>query len=122
MNKVAYDKNRILHVTQEGLEYLADDGSKCFIDFKACRENFQREHRDLGGQGVKYIGFRDFGARPPHIILFTDPPTKFEFPMPKKREILPGAKFIRSDPDDYRDFMEFRMRLDQAGWATGDLA
>jgi|GEM_PF-3528987 len=122
MNRIAYDKTRILLLTPEGLQYSADDGSQCFIDFEVCRQNFQLAHGNLGGDKLKYVGFRDLSAQPPHITLWTNPPTRFEFRNPLSHEQIPDAKLIRIEPEIFHEFLKFQLQLFKAGAQTGDLS
>lgn len=125
--RVSYDKSKILAVTKDGLEYIDDQGSKCAIDFHACRENLERELGSAGYLRIRhpadvYVGFRDLGAKPPYITFATEPPTRFEFPMPKPLVKVAGKKFLQSDPEDFREFREFQARLMEVGLKTLDMA
>jgi len=114
-------------VTREGLEYLDDQGITCIIDFRTCHENVQREVHSPGWVQVAesediYVGFRDCTGTPPHITFASDPPTRFQFPLPKPAVKIPGQPFLRPDLEDYRDYFEFQMQLRAAGVTTLDMA
>jgi hypothetical protein len=94
---VTFDKSKLLSVTKDGLEHVDDQGCRCAIDFRTCRENFPDPN---------YVAYRDIDASPPHITFATNPPTRFVFPKP------------RTD----RGFLEFQMRLFyEAGVQTFDM-
>jgi hypothetical protein len=127
MKVVKYHRSKILRVTKDGLEYVDDQGNEGVVDFRVCRENVAKEVRSSGWVRVRgsedvYVGFRDSGAKPPHITLATNPPTRFEFPMPRDPVRIPGGQFLRHDPEDFRDFHEFQTRLMEAGVKTLDMA
>ena len=127
MKHVAYDESKILRVTRDGLEYLDDQGITCTIDFHTCHENVQREVRSPGWVQVGesqdiYVGFRDFSATPPHVTFASDPPTCFQFPVPKQAVAVPGHTFLRRDTAYLLDFRDFQRRLIEAGVATLDMA
>ena len=85
MKTVTFDKSTLLGVSKNGLEYVDDQGCRCAIDFQTCRENVRKRLRRperLWARDPNYVGFRDVLAKPPHITLATDPPTRFVFPMP----------------------------------------
>src|SRR5262245_985251 len=123
---VTYDKSRILSVSEDGLEYLDDDGCRCRVDFTVCCENVEKEMSSegwirVGESDDVYVGFRDWGAKPPYITLATDPPTRFVFPMPGPPVKVPGSQFVRRNPEDYREFRDFQIRLMEAGVTTLDM-
>ena len=115
MKHVAYHNATILRVTTDGLEYLDDERITCIIDFRTCHENVRKELRESGWIQLTeesvapealhniYVGFRDFSARPMHITLASDPPTRFQFA-------------------NYHVFREFQTRLREGGVATLDMA
>jgi hypothetical protein len=118
MTTIKYDRARIWRLTVEGLEYVANDGSLCFIDFAICRENMKSE---LGGDSLHYVGFRDFSAKPPYVTFQTDPPMTFEFPTFPTWPDASGV-FLTYDPADLREFRAFRNELRQVNVDTVDLA
>jgi hypothetical protein len=125
---VAYDKSKILRVTRDGLEYLDDQGITCSIDFHTCHKNVQREVGSPGWIQVResqdiYVGFRDSFAAPPYMMFASDPPTCFQFPMPKPAGAVPGQAFLRLAPAGFSsDFAQFMIRLIEAGVTTLDMS
>ena len=124
---IAYEKSKILRVTKDGLEYSDEKGNKFFIDFSICHKNFERDGygrlKQVGGsEGRNYVGFRDFGVRPAIITFWTDPPTRFEFPLPTELKMATGGKFLQRDPEDIGDFDEFHKQLYEAGVMTLDMS
>jgi hypothetical protein len=121
LKTVTFDKSKLLSVSKDGLEYVDDQGCRCAIDFHSCRENFQKEMHvpeRLWARDPNYVACRDILAKPPHITLATNPPTRFVFPMPGPSVRDPGKK-SSLEP---RDFYEFQMRLfKEAGVKTFDM-
>jgi len=115
-------------VTRDGLEYLDDQEIICTIDFHTCHENVQKEVSSPGWIRVQesedvYVGFRDISYEPPFIMFASDPPTCFQFPMPKPAVAVPGQMYLQTDAADLRDFTEFKSRLiEEAGVKTLDLS
>jgi len=73
----------IRSVTHDWIIYLDDAGKTCFVDLIACNNRWIVNKRDAG-EGVsaldaRYVGFHNSIGKPPHIVFFTEPPTKFEF-------------------------------------------
>jgi len=96
-------------MSEDGLEYVDDQGCRCTIDFHTCRENFKKKHvpERLWARVSDYVAVRDIEAKPPHITFATNPPTRFVFPMP--------------DPNFY-EFQELQLRLfREAGVMTFDM-
>ncbi len=120
MKTVTFDKSKLLSVSKDGLEYVDDQGCRCALDFHTCRENVQKETAGwLGAKDPNYVGFRNIEAKPPHITLATNPPTRFVFPMPGPSVKFPGRKSSSLEP---RDFYEFQIRLFyEAGVKTLDM-
>jgi hypothetical protein len=122
LKTVTFDKSKLLGVSKDGLEYVDDQGCSCAIDFHSCRENFQKEMHvpeRLWARDPNYVAVRDILAKPPHITLATNPPTRFVFPMPAPSVQDPGKKSSSLEP---RDFYEFQMRLfKEAGVKTFDM-
>jgi|KBSMisStandDraft_5_1062788.scaffolds.fasta_scaffold462962_2 hypothetical protein len=122
LKTVTFDKSKLLDVSKDGLEYVDDQGCRYAIDFHTCRENVQRKLKmpeRLWARDPNYVGFRDILAKPPHITLATDPPTRFVFPMPGPSVKDPGKKSSQLEPSD---FYEFEMRLfSDAGVKTFDM-
>jgi hypothetical protein len=118
LKTVTFDAGRLLSVSSEGLEYVDDQGCRCTIEFRTCRENVQRELRSGRWRPIasadsltRYIGFRDVEATPPHIILASNPPTRFVFPMAGPSFNVPAC-----------DFQQFQRRLFmEAGVKTVDV-
>lgn len=108
MKIVTFDKSKLLSVSKDGLEYLDDQGCRCTIDFDSCRDNFKKRFHPperIWARDPNYVAVRNVVAKPPHITLTTDPPTRFVFAMP--------------DPD----FDEFQFRLfREAGVKTFDMS
>jgi hypothetical protein len=109
-------------MSKSGLEYVDDQGCRCAIDFHTCRENVQHKLKRpdrLWARDPNYVGFRDILARPPHITLATNPPTRFVFPMPEPSVQDPAKNSSSLEP---RDFYEFETRLfNEAGVKTFDM-
>jgi len=83
LKTVTFDKSRLLSVSEDGLEYVDDQGCRCAIDFHTCRENFKKQHgpERLWAGLPNYVAVRDIEAKPAHITFATNPPTRFVFPM-----------------------------------------
>jgi hypothetical protein len=111
LKTVTFDKSKLLGVSKNGLEYVDDQGGRCAIDFRICRENVRNQLKMPEWRWARhpdYVGFRDILAKPPHITLATNPPTRFVFPM--------------LGPSVQDDFDEFQMRLfEEAGVKTFDM-
>jgi hypothetical protein len=115
LKTVTFDANKLLAVDKIRLEYVDDQGCRCAIDFRSCRENLQKKLKmteEFRTRHPDYVGFRDIAAHPPYITLASDPPTRFLFPVS-----APAAGFLRSD------FDQFQARLrDEAGVDTLDMS
>ena len=120
MKTVTFDNSKLLSMSKDCLEYVDDQGDRCAIDFHICRENVQKETAGRrGARNPNYVGFRDILAKPPHITLATNPPTRFVFPLPGPSVEFPGGESSSLEP---RDFHEFQMRLyHEAGVRTVDM-
>lgn len=103
--------NHVQSVDNWGIEYTDDNGNVQFIDFNVCYGNYLERHYrtrstnddiDFEGRVRKCIGQRDLYSNPPYIELFTNPPTRFEFPLKE-------------------GFYELRRKIDRANWRTIDL-
>ncbi len=109
MKTVTFDRSKLLSVSKDGLEYVDDQGCRCAIDFHTCRENFRKQMHPperLWARDPTYVAVRDSSAKPPHITLSTNPPTRFVFPV----------------PDPNHEFEEFQFRLfREAGVRTFDM-
>lgn len=111
MKTITFDKSKVLRVNSEGLEYRADDGQTCFIDFKVC-----------GGGGknpYRYVGSRDFQASPPYFQFPTQPPTRFVFGSVNRQE---QVRSQQASAVWYEDFRWLEHQIRKAGWMTIDLA
>ena len=107
-------------MSEDGLEYVDDQGCRCTIDFHTCRENFKKKHvpERLWARVSDYVAVRDIEAKPPHITLATNPPTRFLFPLPGPG-LNDGARSAALEPID---FYEFDRRLfGEAGVRTFDV-
>jgi len=122
LKTATFDKSKLLGVSKDGLEYLDDQGCRCAIDFQTCRENVQKRLKrpdQLWARDPNYVGFRDVLAKPPHITLATNPPTRFLFPVPEPPVENPGRNSSSLEPPD---FDEFQTRLFfEAGVKTFDM-
>jgi hypothetical protein len=97
----------IRSVTHEWIIYLDDDGKTRFVDLIACNNRWIVQRRDAG-EGVstldaRYVGYRNSIGKPPHIVFFSEPPTKFRF----------------ESEDEYWKFLD---DLGEAKWQTIDLS
>jgi hypothetical protein len=101
---VTFEKSRILKVTRGGFEYRDDDGRACLIDF---------EVRGIGVGNSRYVGYRDFGARPPYFEFPTLPPTRFVF------EVAEGGPGLG---DWYQGFSWLEEQIRKVGRRTFDLS
>lgn len=93
-----FDRNKILCVTSQGIEYQTDEGQTCFIDFNEC--------------GGICVGHRDKDAKPPYIEFSTRPRTRFVF----------GNAVTVNSGDWYGDFAWLEQQIRKAGRMTIDLA
>ena len=122
MKTVTFDKNKLLAVSKNGLEYVDDQGCRCTIDFQTCRENVRNRLKMPEWRWARkpdYVGFRDILGKPPHITLASNPPTRFLFPMPAPSVQDPGERSSSLAPPD---FDEFQVRLfNEAGMKTLDM-
>ena len=109
MKTVTFDRSKLLSVSKDGLEYVDDQGCRCAIDFHTCRENVRKQMHPPErpwDRDPNYVAVRDSEAKPPHITLSTNPPTRFVFPV----------------PDPNHEFEEFQFRLfREAGVKTFDM-
>jgi hypothetical protein len=95
LKTVTFDKSKLVGVSKSGLEYVDDQGCICSIDFHMCRENVRNQLKMPGWRWYRYsnyVGFRDILAKPAHITLATDPPTRFVFRVPGPSGQDPGKK------------------------------
>jgi hypothetical protein len=112
-------------VWTNGLEYVDDQGCRCFIDFSTCRANVRNKTKMpewLWTKHPEYVGFRDIVAEPPHITLATNPPTRFLLPMPGASINDTGQRSSSSALEPL-DFYEFERRLyNEAGVRRLDMS
>ena len=122
MKTVTFYKSKLLSMSEDGLEYVDDQGCRCTIDFHTCRENVRNQLKMPEWRWARdpdYVGFRDVLAKPPHITLATNLPTRFVFPSPGSSAQDPGKKSSSLVSDD---FYKFQMYLfNQAGVKTLDM-
>lgn len=112
--------NSIKSVSTNGINYVDDNGTEGFVDFKQCNENwlqYRKRKENLSDDKIneirktdKCIGQRDASANPSFIVFFTRPFTKFEF--------------IKTDehPDPNEAFRKLKEDITNAGWTTLDLS
>jgi hypothetical protein len=125
MATLRYPIESIRRITEDGIYYVDDNGSGCFIDFAVCRRNFQRKERDAS---ARYVGYRAKDADPPYFTFCTDPPTTFQFPP----FVTPPLSTLSPDDDPDRvcewhpeaelQWDEFLMQLRQVNADTIDLS
>lgn len=94
----------ITKITQDGIDYIDDEGNQQFIDFEVCFQNNLKEKEKSTGsrnpeerrklyQRMKYVGVRYTFGEPPSIVFYTVPPTEFKFPtLDELYEVAYGIK------------------------------
>jgi hypothetical protein len=122
LKTVTFAKSTVLGVSKNGFDYVDDQECSCSIDFHTCRENVRNQLKMPEWRWASdpdYVGFRDVLAKPPHITLATNPPTRFVFPSPGSSAQDPGKESSSLVSDD---FYKFQMHLfNQAGVKTLDM-
>lgn len=123
IKRVAYNKKRIVNITQQGIRYLDETGAEYLIDFDTCRRNWVAyvsqgtdfTPKEMTDAETVCIGWRNSIAQPPYIEFFTEPRTRFEF-----LETLFDRIFDRDKCR--RNFQTLQQKILDAGWKTLDLS
>jgi hypothetical protein len=102
----------IIEITQDGIDYIDDDGNRQFISFEVCfQNNLKKVGKHIGLRSpeqrrklyerMRYVGVRYTFEEPPSIQFYTEPPTRFEFAT-------------------LESLYEIAYKVKKAGWRTND--
>jgi hypothetical protein len=117
MKKIRYN-HRTVNVTQEGIQYIDENGNRQIIDFETCRKNwveYVNNSEDFAVSNLSIsetscVAWRDITHKPPYIEFFTEPRIRFEF------------KFSLWCLSPKQAFIRVQMKIVESGWTTYDLS
>lgn len=120
-----YDFSRITNIDFEGVTYIDDLGSNCFIDFNECRRNWMKivnntkeyNRHELSEKYTKCVGERDISSNPKYFVFYGNPTVKFIFSC--KDSIIVR---LLNQSKSIKNFQRVQYAIKSSGWSTYDLS